>query len=105
MSITPAGNINFINQNAPVVSASTANTQARLDMQNTMAAELANETKDEIAELRPAEETYKIDPENQHEKQKNQQEQENNQSNLKKNDEIEQEISENENSYHLDIKI
>ncbi|OPA72751.1 hypothetical protein BB381_05055 [Campylobacter pinnipediorum subsp. caledonicus] len=105
MSITPAGNINFINQNAPVVSASNANTQARLDMQNTMAAELANETKDEIAELRPAEETYKIDPENQHEKQKKKKEQENNQSNLKKNDEIEQETSENENSYHLDIKI
>ena len=39
-------------------------------MQNLQAAAVANEKNKEVTEVRPTEETYKIDPENEHEKQK-----------------------------------
>ena len=74
MAVTPLGNSNFINQNAPVVSQVHANQQARFDMQSLMAAELASQQSDEIKEVRPMEESYKIDPEKEHERQKNEEE-------------------------------
>lgn len=74
MAVTPLGNTNFINQNAPVVSQVHANQQARFDMQALLAAELATQQNEEIKEVRPMEESYKIDPEKEHERQKNEQE-------------------------------
>ena len=74
MSVTPIGNTTFINQNAPVVSQVQANNQARFDMQAALATQLAGEQEGEIKQIRPAEETYKIDPQNQHEKEKGEQE-------------------------------
>ena len=74
MAVTPLGNSNFINQNAPVVSQVHANQQARFDMQSLMAAELASQQSEEIKEVRPMEESYKIDPEKEHERQKNEEE-------------------------------
>ena len=68
MAVTPLGNSNFINQNAPVVSQVHANQQARFDMQSLMAAELASQQSEEIKDVRPMEESYKIDPEKEHEK-------------------------------------
>lgn len=70
MSITPLANANFINQNAPVVSSVNANHQARFDMQNALASQAISDEKNEISEVRPAEETYKVDPEHEHEKNK-----------------------------------
>lgn len=107
MSISPISNVNFINQNAPVVSQTHANNQARFDLQNSMALQMAAETKDEIAELRPAEETYKIDPEHQHEKHKNDQSEQKSakddkQANQTDDEQTNQEINQ---TYHLDIKI
>ena len=63
MAVTPLGNSNFINQNAPVVSQVHANQQARFDMQALLAAELATQQNEEIQEVRPMEESYKLDPE------------------------------------------
>ena len=74
MAVTPLGNSNFINQNAPVVSQVHANQQARFDMQALLASELATQQNAEIKEVRPMEESYKIDPEKEHERQKNEQE-------------------------------
>lgn len=74
MAVTPLGNSNFINQNAPVVSQVHANQQARFDMQALMASELATQQNEEIKEVRPMEESYKIDPEKEHERQKKEQE-------------------------------
>ena len=74
MSVTSIGNTTFINQNAPVVSQVQANNQARFDMQAALATQLAGEQEGEIKQIRPAEETYKIDPQNQHEKQKGEEE-------------------------------
>lgn len=107
MSISPISNVNFINQNAPVVSQTHANNQARFDLQNSMALQMAAEIKDEIAELRPAEETYKIDPEHQHEKHKNDQNEQKNAKNDEQNEQINDELNEQnvDEVYHLDIKI
>ena len=74
MAVTPLGNSNFINQNAPVVSQVHANQQARFDMQALMASELATQQNEEIKEVRPMEESYKIDPEKEHERQKSEEE-------------------------------
>ena len=74
MAVTPLGNSNFINQNAPVVSQVHANQQARFEMQSLMTSELATQKNEEIKEVRPMEESYKIDPEKEHERQKSEEE-------------------------------
>jgi len=51
-----------------------ANQQARFDMQALMASELATQQNEEIKEVRPMEESYKIDPEKEHERQKSEEE-------------------------------
>ncbi|MCR4941860.1 MAG: hypothetical protein K5978_03585 [Campylobacter sp.] len=73
MQLTQVGNANFINQNAPVVSAQNANNQARFDLQAGMTTQIAADKNEQVTELRPTEESYKIDPENEHEKKKNDQ--------------------------------
>lgn len=113
MAVTPLGNSNFINQNAPVVSQVNANQQARFDMQALMASELATQQNEEIKEVRPMEESYKIDPEKEHERQKSEEEAsefENEEQNAKAKDEenLEDELDseeESEEPHVLDIKI
>ena len=113
MAVTPLGNSNFINQNAPVVSQVHANQQARFDMQALMAAELATQQNEEIKEVRPMEESYKIDPEKEHERQKSEEEAsefENEEQNAKAKDEesLEDDLDseeESEEPHVLDIKI
>ena len=75
MAVTPLGNTIFINQNVNMVSNKFADVQNRFDLQNLAAASLASDEKQEVSEVRPTEETYKIDPKNEHEKQKGRQEQ------------------------------
>ena len=75
MAVTPLGNTIFINQNVNMVSNKVADVQNRFDLQNLAAASLASDEKQEVSEVRPTEETYKIDPKNEHEKQKGKQEQ------------------------------
>lgn len=112
MSVTPIGNTTFINQNAPVVSQVQANNQARFDMQAALATQLAGEQEGEIKQIRPAEETYKIDPQNQHEKEKGEQEagafEQSSQQESQQNESYESQQQEDEglNEGHvLDIKI
>nr|WP_315520386.1 hypothetical protein [uncultured Campylobacter sp.] len=113
MAVTPLGNSNFINQNAPVVSQVHANQQARFDMQALMASELATQQNEEIKEVRPMEESYKIDPEKEHERQKSEEEAsefENEEQNAKAKHEeaLEDELDseeESEEPHVLDIKI
>ena len=69
MAVTPLGNTIFINQNVNMVSNKVADVQNRFDLQNLAAASLASDEKQEVSEVRPTEEAYKIDPENEHEKQ------------------------------------
>lgn len=69
MAITPVGGTIYVNQNSPVVANIQSDFQSKLELQNAVVAELANEKKKEVAQIRPTEETYKIDPQNEHEKQ------------------------------------
>lgn len=74
MSISPVGANIYVNQGASAVSSVQGDNQARADFSNAIAGEVAKAEKGEILEVRPTEETYKIDPENEHEKQKREQE-------------------------------
>lgn len=71
MAISPVAAAIYANQVAPAASAIEGSYQARIDMQNAMASALANAKNKEVEEARPTEETYKIDPENEHEKRGN----------------------------------
>ena len=70
MAITPISNSIYVNQDAPVAASVQSDFQSKLDMQIAINAAAAAEKKKEVEEIRPTEETYKIDPENEHEKQR-----------------------------------
>lgn len=74
MAIGPIGAHIYVNQNMQVQASKQTDFQNRLEMQNLQAAAVANEKNKEVTEVRPTEETYKIDPENEHEKQKREEE-------------------------------
>lgn len=74
MAITPIGGMIYANQNVHVATAKQMDFQSRLDAQNAAAASSANEKKKEVEEVRPAEETYKIDPEKEHQREKSDEE-------------------------------
>lgn len=110
MAVTPLGNTIFINQNVNMVSNKVADVQNRFDLQNLAAASLASDEKQEVSEVRPTEEAYKIDPENEHEKQKKKDEQERfegkRSQDLEENDEEADETqTEDEPIRHIDIEI
>ena len=70
MAVSPLTNIVFINQNMHVV----ANTQTaqynRYDLQNLFAQTLVNEKEKIVEKIQPVEESYKIDPNREHEHKK-----------------------------------
>ncbi len=74
MPVGPLGSVIHTNQNMTAVSHKQTSLQNRIDMQNVISSTIANEKNKEVTEIRPAEETYKIDPENEHEKQKSEEE-------------------------------
>lgn len=69
MAISPISNTIYVNQNTPVAASVQSDFQSKLDMQIAINAAAAVQKKKEVEEIRPTEETYKIDPENEHEKQ------------------------------------
>ena len=62
MAVTPLGNIILTNQNAPAASNAQQNVQHRMDFQNQIAAELANEKEKAVEETRPTEMTSAVNP-------------------------------------------
>lgn len=74
MAVTPLGSVIYTNQNMNVVTQKQADFQNRVDVQNTAAGVAANEKERLVNEIRPTEETHKIDPEKEHEKKKREQE-------------------------------
>ena len=106
MAIGPIGAINYANQAMPAQTKIQANFQNRLDMQSSVAASIQEADKKEIEDIRPSEESYKIDPENEHEKKRREAEQKNLQAKPRKNKpEKEKEIVEIITPKHLDIKV
>lgn len=69
MAISPISNTIYVNQNTPAAASVQSDFQSKLDMQIAINAAAAVQKKKEVEEIRPTEETYKIDPENEHEKQ------------------------------------
>ena len=74
MAISPMGAVIYTNQNVTAAATKQTAVQNRNEMQNVMASAIANEKEAVVKEVRPAEETYKIDPEKEHQKQKNEEE-------------------------------
>ena len=107
MAIGPIGAINYANQAMPAQTKIQSNFQNRLDIQSSVAASIQEADKKEIEDIRPSEESYKIDPENEHEKKRREAEQKNTQKKPRKkqkekeNREKDEEIITQE---HIDIK-
>ena len=74
MAIGPLGSVIHTNQNMVAAASKQNDFQNRQELQNVAATTVANEKDKEIKEVRPPEETYKIDPEKEHEKQKKEEE-------------------------------
>ncbi len=74
MAVGPVGAMIYTNQNVTAAATKQTAFQNRAEMQNVMAGAIANEKDAVVKEVRPTEETYKIDPEKEHQKQKNEEE-------------------------------
>lgn len=106
MAISPLGGAIYANQNMQVPASKQIDFQNRLDLQNVQAAEILNEKEKEIEEVRPAEESYKIDPENEHEKEKKDEESGAKEEEEKMAHKIEKQAKKQKSTEHiLDIKV
>ncbi len=74
MAVGPVGNIIYSNQMMHVQASKQNDYQNSIQMQSVLATALQNEKDEEVQEVRPAEESYRIDPENEHERQKHDEE-------------------------------
>ncbi len=72
--IGPLGSVVYTNQNMQAVATKQTAFQNRAEMQNIMASAVAQEKDRVIQEVRPTEETHKIDPEKEHQKERSEEE-------------------------------
>lgn len=70
MAVSPLSNIIFINQNMHVAAGVQTAQFNRYDLQNIAAQSLVNEKEKIVEEIRPVEESHKIDPDREHEREK-----------------------------------
>ncbi len=106
MPISPLGGIIYANQNMQVPASKQIDFQNKTDLQNIMAAKVLNEKDKEIAEVRPTEESYKIDPEKEHEREKKDAESGEQKEEEKAMQKEEKEVKiKIKSSHHLDIKV
>ncbi|MGM0622810.1 MAG: hypothetical protein ACQESH_02200 [Campylobacterota bacterium] len=68
MAVTALGNVIQVNQNIHLAANKVSNVMSRIDVQDLAAREIAKEQKKSIEEVKPAEETYKVNPDNEREK-------------------------------------
>jgi len=110
MAVSPLTNIVFINQNMHVAAGVQTAQFNRYDLQNLAAQALVNEKEKVVEEVRPIEESYKVDPdrEHEHEKAKEQEKERENtakhksKSDSKKNDGV---TMDEDGNHHLDIHV
>lgn len=107
MAITPVGGMIYANQGMQAPATQQAEFQQRLDAQNAAAMVASNEEQKEVEEIRPTEESYGLDPEKEHERQKNDEEAgaEEEQILSKKNEDKKDFIDPDSDDHLLDIKI
>lgn len=74
MAVGPIGNLIYANQMMHIQASKETDYQNSVQMQNVLASAMQKEKDEVVEEVRPAEESYKIDPENEHERQKNEEE-------------------------------
>lgn len=74
MPVGPIGNVIYANQVMHLQASKQNDHQNSIQMQNAVAAAMLAEKEDEVEDVRPPEETYKIDPEKEHERQKREEE-------------------------------
>lgn len=70
MPVGPIGNVIYANQMIPVQAGKQMDYLNSVQMQSAIAEALQNEKEEVVEDVRPAEETYKIDPEHEHEHQR-----------------------------------
>ena len=70
MAVSPLTNIVFINQNMHVAAGVQTSQFNRYDLQNLAAQALVNEKEKVVEDVRPIEESYKVDPDREHEHKK-----------------------------------
>ncbi len=106
MAITPVGGMVYANQNMQAPATKQADFQQRLEAQTSAAMVASNEEKKEIEEVRPTEETYELDPDREHEKEKSDEEAGAEEEQMySKNHKREHEEDEEGEHHLLDIKI
>ena len=88
MSISPVGNVVYVNQQTANVTPLQGNQNTRFDLQNVMAQQILNDKEQEVQEVRPTEQNQEVDPDREHQKEK--EEQQTRKELDKKNDEEEQ---------------
>ncbi|OIP55049.1 MAG: hypothetical protein AUK54_04765 [Helicobacteraceae bacterium CG2_30_36_10] len=103
MAIGPIGNTIFVNQMTANVASAHGNQNNRYDLQNVVAQAAANEKEEKVLEVRPAEETHKVDPDREH--QKNEADQENARNEKKEESEEKEEVKIEFTLHKLDIKV
>ena len=110
MPVGPIGNVIYANQMVTVQAGKQMDYQNSVQMQSEMASALQNEKEEVVEDVKPAEETYKIDPEHEHEHQRRDEENGASEEQMKQKEELleHQESKEEEVSVvhdgHLDIK-
>jgi len=110
-SIGSIGNVIYANQMIPVQAAKQMDYLNSVQMQSAVAEAMQNEKEEIVEDVRPAEETYKIDPEHEHEHQRRDEENGASEEQMKQKEELaEHHASEEEDEKpvvqegHLDIK-
>jgi hypothetical protein len=74
MAVGPIGNLIYANQMMHIQASKETDYQNSVQMQNVLASAMQQEKDEVVEEVRPTEESYKIDPENEHERQKHDEE-------------------------------
>ena len=100
--IGPIGNTIFVNQQVPYVSSTVGDVNARIELQNVMAQHIVNEEEKKIQEVREPEESHKVDPDREHQRQEKDQEAQNRK---KAAEQKEEEPPQTPPLHKLDIKV
>lgn len=101
MAVDGVGNMLYIHQNMHLQAGKQTEVQNRFDMQNLAAMEILKDEDNEVQEVRPTEESYKIDPEHEHEKEKSDEESGAKEEQIKQRQKIKQDDDDSTPSEHI----
>ena len=109
MGVSGLGNVVMVNQNAPTASQANSTAQSRIDAHDMMVDTIQKEKDKLINEVRPTEESDKVNPDKEHQKRDRSQEEEEDEEERKRQKEASlaehKENNKVQSSYYLDIKV